>query len=533
MTDDQEQAIPTAVESPPTPAADQTQSAFGGSSALPTSDATGESTFGGTPGPQPAQSNPQSTFGGQGPGAQPPQGDPTQRLKAYFSNDGAMPQEQYAASKQQLVQGGMDPNDATVALINQHGAPALKAARANWDAGRGAAAKAIADGNFSLAAAEANKAFQNVPDGTQAMATAGRDSLKITVHTPNGGTNSYNLNPEEAKQVFVGAHGLFDHVVGQGVAGTLSSVAAAKGPGGGEFGGPPEGTQETSKGTAETGGAPASSFKEQGPNQEEAPPAAEAAKNAGKKGLPPQNPARWKSEQGGIGHFEREPTFTNPDEAPEGSRPGENEPITINRRGKTQTVGNATPPEGTSATDTQLARQAEPNNPEGQAKFLTTQRQQAEERANKLETAKNTRLYGSQAQATARTQAEETRAQGGIQQAQIKADAVAQGTDKRFEGEQGRDAANILKQMMHDNPGAPIGDQIKALRAGNISEGLIRHLVNPSAPAPQARPAQPAPPPAQGTQSSAPAVAAPQPTIVNQQTGQRMQLQGGKWTPIP
>jgi hypothetical protein len=159
---------------------------------------------------------------------------------------------------------------------------------------------------------------------------------------------------------------------------------------------------------------------------------------------------------------------------------------------------------------TQAAREANPNNPAGQIGFAEKQASIREAEASKLDVAKNTRVMGSQATAAGRNVDSANRAGATVQSALIKAQSVTDGTDKRFEGEQGRDAANILKQMMHDNPGAPIGDQIKALRAGNISDKLINHLVNPQAQ--QGRRlggAQAAPPAAPAAATTAPKMAPP------------------------
>ena len=211
-----------------------------------------------------------------------------------------------------------------------------------------------------------------------------------------------------------------------------------------------------------------------------------------------------------------------------------NSPINVTRYGHTTQVGNAAPVEGATPQMQTLARSIHPNDPQAQSQFIAGQLGEVQKQKSAAEVARGRGAEAAGVRGQATQAAAETRAQGGIQQAQIKADAVASGTDKRFEGEQGRDAANILKQMMHDNPGAPVGDQIKALRAGNISDELIKHLVNPTSPAPQGRRMAPQQP-TQAAPTNAPSVATPKaqaPEIRYDQNGNAF-MKGPDGKPVP
>ena len=181
---------------------------------------------------------------------QPAPGPDPEKIKQYIQGAGAMPKSYYDNLRMQVEQSGItDPNDVTAHAIAQGGPPALQATRQHFDAQRGAAVKAIGDGNNDLAASEANKAFQYVPDGTKANVTATKDNFTISVHTPDGQAQNYNLTPDQMSQVFKGKDGFFDHMVGKGVNGVIDAITKAQNPEGG-FGGPPAGTQQTSQGTA-------------------------------------------------------------------------------------------------------------------------------------------------------------------------------------------------------------------------------------------------------------------------------------------
>ena len=536
-------------------------------------------------------------------------GDKVRQLQDYISRRGA--------ADQQTLQGVLQQNGGDPALAvdqsfkqdPQQGSAILKALAQNWDASRGSAAKAIAEGNLPLAASEGTKAFHNVPDGTNTMLTATKDGFKATVHTVDGQDSTYDLSPDQLNNVFKGGHGFFDHVIGAGTNKVLSAVQLAGGVKQGaanqqnaEAGGPPEGSQDMpqtgSHGENQIAGqqypgkkAPEKIAPE---NQLVGPDISGMGQNAPPQAGPPlkkgaqiydaqtgkttQLPPGYtvvKDSDGGQ-HVLRPGEDFNPSNSltyvkpsaqiygmPGGQQgaevttmtPGGSDkfdisrgPITINRRGAQQTVGNAEPVEGASPQMQKLAQQIHPNNPQAQSQFIAGQLNEAQKQKNEIEIARSrgaeaagVRGQSTENAATIRGQSTENaaniRAQGGVQQAQIKAQAVADGTDKRFEGEQGRDAANILKQMMHDNPGAPIGDQIKALREGNISDQLIRHLVNPSAPTPAPQRRQLQQPttqqPAQGA-PAAPTAALPAVALKSLQAGHITTFGNGqKWTVGP
>ena len=402
-----------------------------------------------------------------------------QGLKDYISGKGAVPKDQFEQLGQEVdPRNTMDPNERNMRILDAaannptKGAAAIQTMRQHWDVYRGSAAKMITEGNAAGAASEISKGFQYVPDSSKTMVTPNKDGFTFTTHTMDGQDTTNYMDSDQTKQFLTGAHGLFDNVVGKGTGTVLSSLsppAASSGanppaPGGGGA-------------SPESGGPPPNSFA----NTQVGPSDKAAAENRAY-----QSPEDLKK-IGGMAPWRRKPTFTNPDDAKEGDNDG---PVYVTRGGVTTTEGNASKAAMDDPGGAQAAREANPNNPAGQIGFAEKQQSTRQEQASKLDIAKNTRVMGSQATAAGRNVDSANRAGATIQSALIKAQSVTDGTDKRFEGEQGRDAANILKQMMHDNPGAPIGDQIKALRDGNISDKLINHLVNPQAQAPAEQPQQ-------------------------------------------
>lgn len=174
----------------------------------------------------------------------------------------------------------------------------------------------------------------------------------------------------------------------------------------------------------------------------------------------------------------RQPTFTPPDERTEAER---NEPISvINARvgsveraaGKPDrfTYGNAQPGTENTPSEIQSAREQYPGDVKAQAKELNQQRSVRQAQGAEVEKSRQSGAARGESLAASR-----------VKEALIKAQSVMGGTDKRFEGEQGRNATNILTRMMQNNPGADIGSLITELRKGGIKDDLINHLVNPSA----------------------------------------------------
>ena len=208
--------------------------------------AAGQQQFGG--GALPTGSD--QTMGGAAPTAAPTPGPDPQKIKEYLQGGGAMPKNYYDNLRMQIEQTGIkDPNEITAHAVAQGGPPALQATRQHYDTARAFAVKNIQDGNLDNAADAANKAFQYVPDGTKAMVTASKDGFGVSVHTPDGQAQNYNLTPDQMTQVFKGKDGFFDHMTGKGVNGVIDAITRAQNPEGG-FGGPPAGSQQTSPGTA-------------------------------------------------------------------------------------------------------------------------------------------------------------------------------------------------------------------------------------------------------------------------------------------
>ena len=420
-------------------------------------------------------------------------------------------------------------------------ASVIQALRQHWDVQRGNAAKLLTEGNATMAASEMSKGFQYVPDGTKTMVTPNKDGFTFTTHTMDGQDTTNYMDANQTKQFLTGQHGLFDHVVGQGTGTVLSSLSPPPPSGGGasaEAGGPPKDSfadtqvgdvpQAQKKGyppenpATRNTSAPAYDPRADDPNADFSEPADKAVKpyspsaaTTGGRGstrtnisggTPENQPgtgggaagadtpySRWHKAQtdrnaalgsnsggGDAAPWQRKPTFTNPDNKTDDEI---NSPITVDRgvgvKGRSL-EGNATAPSGADADLKSLARQSYPNDAAKQAQFYEQQRSIAQEQKSKFDVAGNTRYGAATVAAAGRSADAQTRAGATVQSAMIKAQSIADGTDKRFDGEQGRDAANILKQMMHDNPGSPIGDQITALRKGNINEKLIAHLVNPT-----------------------------------------------------
>jgi hypothetical protein len=438
-----------------------------------------------------------------------------QGLKDYISGKGAMPKDQFEAMNKAVdPRGTMDQNERSMRMLDAsagdptQSAAVVQALRQHWDVQRGNAAKLLTEGNATMAASEMSKGFQYVPDGTKTMVTPNKDGFTFTTHTMDGQDTTNYMDANQTKQFLTGSHGLFDHVVGQG-AGTVLSSLSPPAPSGGpspEAGGPPTdsfadtqvgdvakkpkpGYPDENPATRDTS-TPAYDKRADDPNalygqnvpgsKQKATPGNDPAYTEWHKAQADRTKALASNSGGDTAPWQRKPTFTNPDDKTDDEI---NSPITVVRGSSAKgrsLEGNATAPSGASDDLKSLARQMHPNDAQKQAEFYEQQRSIAQEQKSKFDVAGNTRYGAATVAAAGRSADAQTRAGATVQSAIIKAQSIADGTDKRFEGEQGRDAANILKQMMHDNPGSPIGDQIAALRKGNINEKLIAHLVNPT-----------------------------------------------------
>ena len=500
------QAIPTFDDGGPTPDVPGTDSqpeTLGNLGGVPVSPSTISEAMGSPAGsgPNSASANQPETLGNLGgaPVAPSTVANATQKLQAYITGKGAMDKPTF---DKLMADSNGDPATAVATANKQNpasGSAALQSMRQHWDAYRGSAAKALAEGNTELAASEGTKAFSNVPDGTKTMITPGRDgNFTTTVHTVDGQDNTYNLTAEQLGQVFKGAHGLYDHVLG---AGTNKILSSAQSQAGVSQAGTPQVSQEGPNGEQQQVGRQypgnvAPSAKDVTASQNLGPSKftgkqTDIGATLGQSGAPvtkgPQDATGEWTDSEHVRHV-RPLWGLNADGTRDNSpAAGEESPINITRAGVTRQEGNAARVPGASDAMTQLARQNHPNDPRGQSEFITGQLNEGQKQKNALDISRQRGADAAAERGDAMQGAATTRAQGGIQEALIKAASVANGTNTRFQGEQGRDAANILKQMMHDNPQAPIGDQIAALRKGNINDDLIKHLVNPSETAPTAQ----------------------------------------------
>jgi hypothetical protein len=474
-----------------------------------------------------------------------------QGIKDYISGKGAMPKDQFEEMNKAVdPRGTMDQNERSMRMLDAtandpaQGAAVIQALRQHWDVQRGNAAKLLTEGNATMAASEMSKGFQYVPDGTKTMVTPNKDGFTFTTHTMDGQDTTNYMDANQTKQFLTGAHGLFDHVVGQSAGTVLSSLSPPPPSGGGasaEAGGPPKDSfadtqvgdvpQAQKKGyppenPATQGGGgggggqrpaydpraddPNALYGQNVPGSKQKPggghdPAytewLKAQENRNQVlssndsgGMTPQqNKANWDANQGkgaapgaapagGGGNgapWQRKPTFTNPDNKTDDEI---NSPVNVVRgSAKGRSVeGAATAPSGTSEDLKSLARQMHPGDAQKQAEFYEQQRSIAQEQANKLDIAKNTRYYGSQATAAGRNIDSANRAGSVVQAAQIKADQMAAGTTDKTAAENLRTASTILGNQMKGASGGDAGAAIKALRAGGVSENLIGQLVNPA-----------------------------------------------------
>jgi hypothetical protein len=282
---------------------------------------------------------------------------------------------------------------------------------------------------MSNAVAQANHAFDYVPDGTKTQFTAERNGIvSASVHTMDGQTQKFNLNTDQFHQLLRGQEGMFDHVVAQGAGAVTGAITKA----GGNAQQPPEADDAVGGGnpvkpvtSGELPNAPTGGKQITGPDGKSYTVPEGGRTVTDKDGRihilrPDQD---WNEEAGGA--------FTNPKgQVIDETQPRSNQ-TTVVRGGHTTVEGDTDATEGNSPEDIKAAKEQFPNRPGAQAAWLAAQRTEARTLANKLEVAKNTRLYGEQERSRGLVNREGVRQQGNEAVAGIKAGAQNYATDTR------------------------------------------------------------------------------------------------------
>ena len=522
------------------------QNQFAAQPTAPTSEpaTAGQQTFGG--GALPSGTD-QSFSAPAGPQVSLPGGAPTQpapdpqKIQQYMQGAGAMPKSYYDNLRMKIEQSGIkDPNEITAHAVAEGGPPALQATRQHFDTARGFAVKAISDGNLQNAADAANQAFQYVPDGTKANVTATKDNFTVSVHTPDGQAQNYNLTPDQMAQVFKGKDGFFDHMVGKGVNGVIDAITKAQTPDSG-FGGPPAGTQQTSQGTAQeaTPGVPttgtAGGYNPSFPgNQAPSPRPStgnQAPQNAGAPGAAAnsqRNPAVPGIQQAGGGEGLGDQTGNQGVNVTYGARGTQT--VFPGHKGETR-IGNAifpanTPPDvlyrarqtlpTTVGTPDQqkMAQEIAPGDRSRQAQWIANQNEQDARRQSSENIAR-----GRGAEAA------EKRGSYALQVAEARANQMANHPQADMAG-QGRNAVKVLSEIRQMNPQITPVDLDNELRHRGINP---TNILKPFTPEEQGAPQAQGQPQTQAV-SNGPVTT--EPTATNQQTGEKMVYRGGKWIPL-
>lgn len=366
------------------------------------------------------------------------------KIVNYLSGGGALSKDQWEQMNQQVdPDNSMDQNERTLRVIDnaqqqdpQLGAAAIQTARKHYDLYRAGAAKSLGENDMANAVAQANHAFDYVPDGTKTQFTADRNGvISTSVHTMDGQTQKFNLSTDQFHQLLRGQAGMFDHVVTNGAHAVTSAITGA----GGQEQQPPHAED------AIGGGAPTKPVTsgDLGP----APGGKQITGNDGKTYTVPEGGKTVTDDEGRIhilgpgqeysamtGGATQNPKGQVVDHT--GQNEGSEEPITVFRGGVPSLWGNTRSTAGNSPEDIQAAKERFPNQAGAQAAWLAGQRQQQAERENKLNVAKNTRLYGSQAVARGRVEQEGVRQQGNEAVAGIKAGVQQYVADSRKAFEQ-------------------------------------------------------------------------------------------------
>ena len=363
-------------------------------------------------------------------------GQATSSIMSYIMGQGAVPPQQFAAAKQQAdPHNQMNDTQKTMAAIasapdQDQAAALMQAARADYNASKAHAAAAITTGNLNVSVTDANRAYNNVPDGNHIMFSPGKDgaSVDVNVSPIKGQPQQYHLTVPQYNQFLHGVGGQFDNLMEQDVSQVLNRLQ-------------------------QSAGKP---VQQQAPRPSPASPQAAAGPTAPAYDQRANNPNADFGQGNNLVEMNTptvrnaERTFTN---APGPATPGQanayskwhqaqmqrNQALGTNRYAPgpngalmAQTMAPAGQPQYAGPSkfvdpfaefpqgQVAAAQQMFPTNRAQQLSWLYGQKQQAAELQNKIEVAKNQRLYGTQATANERAQVGAARNAATIQAAQIK-----------------------------------------------------------------------------------------------------------------
>lgn len=325
------------------------------------------------------------------------------KIMNYLTGANAMPKQDWEQLNQQVDPNGtMDQNERTMRAVDaaqqqspEAGAAAIQAARKHYDVYRAGAAKALSEGNMPLALQQTNQAFDYVPDGTKASFTADKNGVvTATVHDMNGQAQNFTMNPNQLHRLLQGQEGMFDHVVDQGAHGVVGLLSQA----GNDLTSSAQKPSPT-VGQVQRGDelpSPARTIKDAAGNTYNVPEGGKVVTDSeGRQHI--LGPGQEYSQMTGNAYTNPKGQVVN-----HTGNGGEEEPITVMRGGHPELWGNAKGGEGNTPEDVTTAREMFPNDVARQAAYLQGERNQRAGFTNKVEVAKNTRLYGSQAAAQGR-----------------------------------------------------------------------------------------------------------------------------------
>ena len=422
-------------------------------------------------------------------------GDIASKVKAYITRQGAMPQQQYQQLRDTIEQSGVtDPNDVTAHAIVQGGPAAVQSTAQHFDALRGNTVKALGDGNNDLAASEANRALQYIPDGTKTMVTATKDGFTASVHAPDGSAQNFDLTRDDLNELFSGKNGFFDHMTGKGVNGVIQEIQRAQTHGGGAFGGPPAGTQQTSPGTA-TESAPdvpqtpaAQGYNPSFPGNKASSPRPstgnQAPQNAGSPGVATgeANPAVPGIQQAGGGEGLGDQTGNQGVNVTYGARGTQT--VFPGGRGSTR-IGNAIFPPGTPPDVLFRARQTlnatAPGNIAPDRQKVVQEMHPGDQPAQAREYAN---MQGNTDKQASAERIANSRGSYALQLAEARAQQMSQHPQADMAG-QGRNAVKVLAEIRAMNPGISPTDLDNELRHRGINP---TNILKPFAPEEQGTP---------------------------------------------
>ena len=384
-------------------------------------------------------------------------------VMAFLQGQGAAPQQELDQRVKAVSQGTSNHSEAVVHAIASADSPQeqgalIQAARQRYSAGMAHAGAALNAGDAQKAALFANAATPYVPDGNDLTFQAGKDGITATV-TGLGGKKpqQFKLDPAQFHQFVTGPDSRFDAMMENPVQKALAKLGA---------GAPQAG--------AGAGAAPAA---------------------------PPKKPGAVKTMPSGNQYQENEDGTLNPQTMgsagtanPKFAGPNpDNGPISVvnamdkNPATATRSFGNASQADMENPNSPQALQQRFTNNPDAQLAEAGKLAATKQEQESKLEVAKNSRLYGQQATANARTESATINTGGRVDIQKLKniAEQNAQANkDPNIAGKW-----RVLSSMANGGAsGDKITEQAKIL--GLDISGASAAPRRTLAPQPQAQPAQ-------------------------------------------